>query len=461
MGKRKEILRWIGRAEESNQIFSKYHFHQIRMHLIRAATAVCLFVLFVHVGQVKGKCELSPYKAVKTVNEIKNSLQKIVTYCQKKIAEAESSKKSLENELKGLENLNQKSAAEKRAKENKVKKLNAQISEKNRHIRLFTQRIATAGRKIAAANNRVNSLTASIRGKQAHINALNRRIAKERAKRRCHFGRKRRSVEVRRVRRGWGFLGKVVREVGRVVKQVVTLPKCVVDNIVSRLSRSKEKAERAKNSLNRQLVQAQRAKINAEGERRRLIAQKNADSRTLNTLNTSLKSMNTKFTSSNNQKRTADRDVCELNSRITELKRVIKTTDDRLKFIREAKTKLLGILSQLKTIRSSKLEDLEEMEDAGEDVADLLEDINENNEAIRKSVQTLIKITCGTSFTADIQTGRRTMARVLKLAAGRCGRGRYHPYPIFVPRPFNFKTPRIHPSIHLRRPIGIMRKETF
>jgi len=445
------------------------------MHWIRAAAAIFLVGLFVHIEQVNGKCELSPYKPVKTVNEIKTSLQKIVSYCQKKIVEAESRKKSLENELKGLENLNQKSAAEKRAKENKVKTLNAQISklqkeiaslrrrisEKNRHIRLFTQRIANAGRKIAAANNRVNQLTASIRGKQAHINALNRRIAKERAKRRCHFGRKRRSVEVRRVRRGWGFLGKVVREVGRVVKQVVTLPKCVVDNIVSRLSRSKEKAERAKNSLNWQLVQAQRAKINAEGERRRLIAQKNADSRTLNTLNTSLKSMNTKFTSSNNQKRTADRDVCELNSRITELKRVIKTTDDRLKFIRVAKTKLLGILSQLKTIRSSKLEDLEEMEDAGEDVADLLEDINENNEAIRKSVQTLIKITCGTSFTADIQTGRRTMARVLKLAAGRCGRGRYHPYPIFVPRPFNFKTPRIHPSIHLRRPYGIMGRETF
>jgi len=231
-----------------------------------------------------------------------------------------------------------------------------------------------------------------------------------------------------RVRRGWRVrrvvrrVGRVVRKVARetrrVVKQVVTLPKCVVDNIVSRLTRSKEKAEREKNSLNWQLSQAQRAKINAVGDRNRLTAQKNADSRTLNTLNTSFKSMNTKFISSNYQKRTSDRDVCELNSRITELKRVIKTTDNRLKFIREAKSKLLGILSQLKTIRSSKLEDLEEMEAAGEDVADLLEDINEINEAIRKSAQTLIEITCGTSFTAHVQ--KVNINKLLQIAPGKC-----------------------------------------
>ena len=110
--------------------------------------------------------------------------------------------------------------------------------------------------------------------------------------------------------------------------------------------------------------------------------------------------------------------MCELNSRITELKRVIKTTDDRLKFIREAKTKLLGILSQLKTIRSSKLDDLEEMEEAGEDVADLLEDINEINEVIRKSVQTLIEITCGTSFTAHVQ--KVNTDKLLQIAPGKC-----------------------------------------
>merc|ERR1712013_850210 len=410
---------------------------EIKMYWIRAATAVCLIVLFVHIEQVEGKCELSPYKPVKTASEIKTNLQKIVSYCERKIGMAEIKKKWLESDLKKLEDLNQKSAEEKRTKDNKVKILNAQISKlqseiaslqrqilhKNKLIRDITQRIITAGWNIAAANNRVNSLTASIRSKQAHIDALNRRIAKERAKRRC-FGRKRRSVEERapRVRRVVRRVGRVVRKVARetrrVVKQVVTLPKCVVDNIVSRLTRSKEKAERAKNSLNWQLSQAQRAKINAVGDRNRLTAQKNADSRTLNTLNTSFKSMNTKFISSNYQKRTSDRDVCELNSRITELKRVIKTTDTRLKFIREAKSKLLGILSQLKTIRSSKLEDLEEMEAAGEDVADLLEDINEINEAIRKSPHPLIEITCGTSFTAHVQ--KVNINKLLQIAPGKC-----------------------------------------
>jgi len=162
------------------------------MHWIRVAAAVCLFVLFVHVEQVNGKCELSAYKnRVKTVNEIKTSLQ-----------------------------------------------------------------------KISSVNNRVNSLTASIRGKQAHIDALNRRIAKERAKRSC-FGRKRRSVEERvpRIRRGWRFrkfVRKVADKTKRVAKKIVAIPKCIVDNIVSRLKKSKEKAEKEKISLNWQLTEAHR-----------------------------------------------------------------------------------------------------------------------------------------------------------------------------------------------------------
>merc|ERR1712013_669651 len=159
---------------------------EVKMLLIRVATAVCLFVLFVHVVQVKGKCELSPYKPVKTVSEIKTSLQKIVSYCERKIGMAEIKKRWLEKDLKKLEDLNQKSAEEKRTKDKKVKILNGQIAKlqseiaslqrqilaKNKQIRHITQRIITA------ANNRVNSLTASIRSKQAHIDALNRRIAK-------------------------------------------------------------------------------------------------------------------------------------------------------------------------------------------------------------------------------------------------------------------------------------------
>ena len=88
---------------------------------------------------------------------------------------------------------------------------------------------------------------------------------------RCNFGRKRRSVRAPRVRRGWRVrrtvrkvgraVRKVARETKRVVKQVVTLPKCIVDNIVSRLSRSKEKAESEKNHLNQQLLQAQRERV--------------------------------------------------------------------------------------------------------------------------------------------------------------------------------------------------------
>ena len=78
--------------------------------------------------------------------------------------------------------------------------------------------------------------------------------------------RGRRSVEERapRVRRGWRvrrFVRKVARETRRFVRPIFNLPKCIVDNIVSRLTRSKEKAEREKNSLNWQLNQVQRAKV--------------------------------------------------------------------------------------------------------------------------------------------------------------------------------------------------------
>ena len=101
---------------------------------------------------------------------------------------------------------------------------------------------------------------------------------------------------------------------------------------------------------------------------------------------------------------------------------LLKSTDERLKFLREAKTKLLSILSQLKAIRNDKLADLNEMEEAGEDAADLLEDINEINAAIKKSVETLIQITCSTTFNKKYLTDRKAvMARVSNLSSKICG----------------------------------------
>jgi len=430
------------------------------MQWVVATAAVCWIGLFIQIQEVVGKCELTPYKPAKTVTQITTNLKYIVHYCEKKIAEVEIRKKALQKELTQIESLNAKSAQEKREKEKKMKNLNEVISKLDVEIRRLQQRITTttahrnqltnrivpAGRRIVAANNRVNQLTRSIRGKQAHIEALKRRIAKERAKRRCHFGRKRRSVErAPRVRRGWRvrrFVRKVVRETKRVVKQVVTLPKCVVDNIVSRLSRSKEKAEREKNRLNQQLLQAQREKVNVEGERRKLIAQKAADSRTLNTLNASLRSMNVKKSSNVNLKTTTNRNICFLSNRIAELAKLLQTTDKRLTFLRVAKTKLLSILTQLKTIHNEKLADLEETQAAGEDVNDILEDIKEINEAIKKSVATLIQITCGSSFTTPYPTG--AASRLMRVApGGNCGM-KYPPrrisYPIIRrPRPISWR----------------------
>merc|ERR1719334_1972974 len=131
-----------------------------------------------------------------------------------------------------LESQNAKFAQEKRAKEKKVTSLNEDITELTKEIGLLQQRISTtvahreqvtkriveAGNKIAGASNKVNQLVNSIRSKQAHIAALERKINKEKAKRRCHFGRKRRSVRAPRVRRGWRvrrFVRKVARETRR------------------------------------------------------------------------------------------------------------------------------------------------------------------------------------------------------------------------------------------------------
>jgi len=406
------------------------------MEWIKATTAVCCFVLFLGLKEVEGAatCELSPYKPVKSVSQITTKLQNIVNYCEKKIVEIEARKKGLENQLKQLESQNFKHAKEKREKEKKVNVLNEEITKLQKEIVLLQQRISTtaahstqvakrieeANRRIAAASTRVNQLQASIRGKQAHIDALQRKINREKAKRRC-FGRKRRSVRAPRVRRGWRVrrvVRKVVRETRRVVKQVVTLPKCVVDNIVSRLTRAKEKAEREKNNLNRQLLQAQREKVNIEGDRRKLIAQRNEDSRVLGNLNASLKAMRSKLSISTITKVKTDREICLLNARIVELTNQLRTTDKQLKFLRETKTKVLSILTQLKSIRNEKLADLTEMEEAGEDVGDLLEEIGEINESIKKSVQTLIQITCSSSFNRKFTTGGVT--QVKKLTSGKC-----------------------------------------
>merc|ERR1712136_454224 len=184
------------------------------------------------------------------------------------------------------------------------------------------------------------------------------------------------------------------RETKRVVKQVVTLPKCIVDNIVSRLTRSKEKAERDKNNLNNQLLQAQREKVNLEGERQRLISQKNSDTALLGTLNASLGTMRGTLTTSKNNKVETNRDISTLDVRIVELANLLQSTDNQLKFLREAKTKVLGILTHLQTIRSEKLEDLNEMEETGDDAEDFLEEIDEINETMKKSVDNLIHITC-------------------------------------------------------------------
>merc|ERR1711936_674248 len=93
--------------------------------------------------------------------------------------------------------------------------LQRRISTTTSHMRHVEQRIVEVEKRIVATNQRINYLRNTIRGKQGHIDALNRRIAREKSKRRCGFGRRRRSVPEGkiRVRRGWGrrFVRRVTR----------------------------------------------------------------------------------------------------------------------------------------------------------------------------------------------------------------------------------------------------------
>merc|ERR1711962_27421 len=179
-----------------------------------------------------------------------------------------------------------------------------------------------------------------------------------------------------------------------------------------------EKAEREKNQLNQQLLQSQREKVNVEGEKQRLVAQKIADAQLLTTLNKSARETNNKLLDSTKMKAQADHDICLLTVRITQLSNLLQTTDKTLKLLREMKTHLLSILSQLKTIRSEKLADLKEVKEAGEDVQDLLEEIKEINEAIKKSVNALIKITCESPIEAEDL--RVDVVRIMKISPSNC-----------------------------------------
>ena len=58
------------------------------------------------------------------------------------------------------------------------------------------------------------------------------------------------------------------------------------------------------------------------------------------------------------------------------------------------------------------------MEEAGEDVSDLMEEVEEVNDAIKKSVKKLIEITCGSAFNRKFTTGG--VERIMKLSGDEC-----------------------------------------
>jgi len=388
-------------------------------------TAACVLVLcFIAETQAdtQSTCELSPYRPIKSARQILAQLQTIVQYCEKKINVMETKKKQLESLMQQTERQNAQFSHEKRKKEKKVKGLNEDISKlqvevgglqrristTSSHMRHVEQRIVEVEKRIAVTNQRINYLRNSIRGKQGHIDALNRRIARERSKRRCGFGRRRwiRSVPEGkiRVRRGWGrrFVRRVTRVVKKVVRPIITIPKCIVDNLVSRLSRAKEKAERERNNLNHQLILSQREKVIIEGERGKLLSQKGNDAHLLATLNNNLRSMRSELSTATGTKARIENEICVLKERVDHLKKLLQRTDQHLTQLRVTKTKVLSILNQLVIIHSEKVEDLEEVSEAGEDIDDLLEEIKVTNEQIKKSVEHLIRLTCGEAFRQSI-----------------------------------------------------------
>merc|ERR1712013_19714 len=156
-----------------------------------------------------------------------------------------------------------------------------------------------------------------------------------------------------------------------------------------------EKAEREKNELNDQLLHAQREKVNVEGEKAKLVVQKASDIRVVEELNSSINGMNEKLKGLTTTKTKTDEEILTLTSRIDQLTQLLATTDKQVKVLRETKTQVLSILSTLKTVRNNKLADLVQMEATGKDVVDLLEDINET---MNGSVNTLIQTTCTPSF---------------------------------------------------------------
>jgi len=369
-------------------------------------------------------CDLPAFKESTSAAEIIESLNKVVVFAEGKIVQMTKKKEELEKDMVDNEKqsvaLNQEKIGKKRqSNELKTKSEELRVSigkntktKKEWESKLQTthQQIGNAQRGIDAANRKISNIQGGINQKNAEIAHLNHKIDKENRKRRCGLGKKkrrRRSAKPRawrrfrvrvRVPRIRIRVPRVVRNVGRVVKDVVTVVNpvvCIVNNIVSRLKRTKEKAERDKRNLMNALTRAHQEKGRWNGEKNRLVLAKTSYETKVKDINNQLTSLTAKLASTTKLKATTDERIRVLTSSINEITSKLKKVDTELKDIRERKSKVLQIIQTLKKIHHQRLEDMKELKDADADErADILEDIKQINEAIRKSVNELRMLVC-------------------------------------------------------------------
>lgn len=364
-------------------------------------------------------CATLTFTASNSSEGLLGSLNSIVEFSQRKIAEQEVVKKDLVKEMLAGEKQSVQFAQERNATERLAGDLDKNISRLRKDISTAAaqqrgvqvdidrteQSITSTSRAISASSKTIAKLRGSIKAHEAQIAYMNRRIAEERSKRGCGIFKRRR----RRVRRGWRIrrvrfrgvrnigrkIGRGVRNIGRAVRKIVKLPVCLVRGLISRLRRTKKRLEDARNKYAHNLMAVQRQKRIKDAQLRRLLGQKTASLKQLRVFQVSLAKLNIQLKTDRSEKTRTDQQLNQLRSRIAQLTEFLRSIEKRLTSIRKQKSEVLGVITELRLEVSRKVGLIDDLQSADSDVIEeILDDISEINGRIEASIGRLRSLLC-------------------------------------------------------------------
>jgi len=199
-------------------------------------------------------------------------------------------------------------------------------------------------------------------------------------------------LRAERRKRGWGWVGRVARGVGRFVRGTVN---CVVSNTIGRINRDKHRAENRRNSVNRQLNAARQSFYKLTAGKRRLVLLRVSYGRQVNSMNTDLAKMKTNLKLYSRSRSNTDGEIRLITTRINDITTSLARIHVELKDVRYRKSKVLEVTHELRKEASEKINDLREVKGADKaELEDLMQDLKFINSSIEKSVKKLRYLMC-------------------------------------------------------------------